>query len=271
MKASIVEMEGLLRGKCVPAKMLVNESLAEYLVRQFDSLHERAEAAERERDELLQRMANTEIEMEEEKRLHKEGASMLRGQYDDLAAAMGWSYEIAERQKVSQLEYARQLNRRVIDLEAEIARRDAAAGEPVAWLNDAYLGRGVLDGETGKEDQGPGYIPVYRIPPPAAFSPEYHAAMKKLRNTLANCNRLNYCAEALQDVENSLVLGAQQKKVVELPAASVPHGWKLVPLKAFPSQWAAGQKAFDAAGINKIDPVYHAMVEAAPAPGGDGG
>lgn len=52
MKASIVEMEGLLRGKCVPAKMLVNESLAEYLVRQFDSLHERAEVAERERDEL---------------------------------------------------------------------------------------------------------------------------------------------------------------------------------------------------------------------------
>lgn len=51
------------------------------------------------------------------------------------------------------------------------------------------------------------------------------------------------------------------------PAVSTPEGWKLVPLKAFPSQWAAGQKAFDAAGINKIDPVYHAMVEAAPAPG----
>lgn len=50
MKASIVEMEGLLRGKCVPAKMLVNESLAEYLVRQFDALHQRADKAER--DEL---------------------------------------------------------------------------------------------------------------------------------------------------------------------------------------------------------------------------
>lgn len=68
MKASIVEMEGLLRGKCVPAKMLVNESLAEYLVRQFDSLHERVEAAERERDE-------------------------LREQFDKLASAAGWSKE----------------------------------------------------------------------------------------------------------------------------------------------------------------------------------
>lgn len=35
--------------------------------------------------------------------------------------------------------------------------------EPIAWLNDAYLARGVVDGEAGSEDNGPGYIPVYRI------------------------------------------------------------------------------------------------------------
>lgn len=34
--------------------------------------------------------------------------------------------------------------------------------EPIAWLNDAYLARGVVDGEAGNEDAGPGYIPVYR-------------------------------------------------------------------------------------------------------------
>ena len=43
-----------------------------------------------------------------------------------------------------------------------------------------------------------------------------------------------------------------------------PAGWKLVPVVALPSQWAAGHKAFDSAGINKIDTVYSAMVEAAP-------
>ncbi|MEB1023568.1 hypothetical protein VC855_24040, partial [Citrobacter freundii] len=43
-----------------------------------------------------------------------------------------------------------------------------------------------------------------------------------------------------------------------------PDGWKLVPVIAFPSQWAAGKKAFDSAGINKVDAVYKAMVEAAP-------
>jgi hypothetical protein len=35
--------------------------------------------------------------------------------------------------------------------------------EPIAWVNDAYLARGVVDGEAGSEDNGPGYIPVYRI------------------------------------------------------------------------------------------------------------
>ncbi|MGM5564462.1 hypothetical protein [Klebsiella quasipneumoniae] len=34
--------------------------------------------------------------------------------------------------------------------------------DPIAWLNDAYLARGVVDGEAGSEDAGPGYIPVYR-------------------------------------------------------------------------------------------------------------
>lgn len=42
-----------------------------------------------------------------------------------------------------------------------------AVREPIAWLNDAYLARGVVDGEAGSEDAGPGYIPVYRHAQPA--------------------------------------------------------------------------------------------------------
>ena len=44
----------------------------------------------------------------------------------------------------------------------------------------------------------------------------------------------------------------------------IPDGWKLVPIIAFPSQWAAGQKALELAGINKVDAVYKAMLAAAP-------
>lgn len=43
--------------------------------------------------------------------------------------------------------------------------------EPIAWLNDAYLARGVVDGEAGSEDAGPGYIPVYREASPAQSAP----------------------------------------------------------------------------------------------------
>lgn len=45
-----------------------------------------------------------------------------------------------------------------------IKEQQAPVGErePIAWLNDAYLARGVVDGEAGSEDAGPGYIPVYR-------------------------------------------------------------------------------------------------------------
>lgn len=49
-------------------------------------------------------------------------------------------------------------------------------------------------------------------------------------------------------------------------ATAAPDGWKLAPMIAFRSQWAAGQKAFFSAGMNKIDAVYKAMVAAAPSP-----
>ncbi|WP_053074691.1 hypothetical protein [Pluralibacter gergoviae] len=53
-----------------------------------------------------------------------------------------------------------------VEILKRVARMALAAmdSEPVAWLNDAYLARGVVDGEAGSEDAGPGYIPVYREP-----------------------------------------------------------------------------------------------------------
>ncbi|WP_439291507.1 MULTISPECIES: hypothetical protein [Rahnella] len=53
------------------------------------------------------------------------------------------------------------LLKRAEKAEAELA---ALKGEqvPVAWLNDAHLARGHIEGEAGEEDAGPGMIPVYR-------------------------------------------------------------------------------------------------------------
>ncbi|EMH9209631.1 hypothetical protein [Klebsiella michiganensis] len=55
--------------------------------------------------------------------------------------------------------------------------------EPIAWLNDAYLARGVVDGEAGSEDAGPGYIPVYReqaTQPAPVMSDEILSAMEEV-------------------------------------------------------------------------------------------
>lgn len=49
-------------------------------------------------------------------------------------------------------------------LTATEKERDELKGDqvPVAWLNDAHLARGHIEGEAGEEDAGPGMIPVYR-------------------------------------------------------------------------------------------------------------
>ncbi|QCW23914.1 hypothetical protein AAS21_gp176 [Pantoea phage vB_PagS_AAS21] len=56
----------------------------------------------------------------------------------------------------------RYLMERVKESESKLA--ELAKQKPIGWLNDAYLGRGVIDGEVGEDDFGPGYIPIYRHP-----------------------------------------------------------------------------------------------------------
>ena len=43
MRMNVFEMEGFLRGKCVPRDLKVNETNAEYLVRKFDALEAKYE------------------------------------------------------------------------------------------------------------------------------------------------------------------------------------------------------------------------------------
>lgn len=45
---TLIEMEGFLRGKCIPRDLKVNETNAEYLVRKFGELESKLETALRE-------------------------------------------------------------------------------------------------------------------------------------------------------------------------------------------------------------------------------
>ncbi|EPG9146747.1 hypothetical protein NPH96_004305 [Klebsiella variicola] len=84
--------------------------------------------------------------------------------------------------------------------------------EPIAWLNDAYLARGVVDGEAGSEDAGPGYIPVYREagPQPAPVVPDdVLDALQKVARIRLDLNDFDGdrrgIADCLGDAEEALI------------------------------------------------------------------
>lgn len=77
----------------------------------------------------------------------------------------------------------------------------------------------------------------------------------------------NYHEQLVPINRNSVSVKDLRKALSYTPQLNSPEileGWKLVPIIAYPSQWAAGQKAHNNAGINKVDAVYKAMVAAAP-------
>ncbi|HHT7474060.1 TPA: DUF551 domain-containing protein [Raoultella planticola] len=85
--------------------------------------------------------------------------------------------------------------------------------EPIAWLNDAYLARGVVDGEAGSEDAGPGYIPVYREASPAQPAPvvpeDVLDALQKVARIRLDLNDFDGdrrgIADCLGDAEEALI------------------------------------------------------------------
>lgn len=84
------------------------------------------------------------------------------------------------------------------DQQAQVTER-----EPIAWLNDAYLARGVVDGEAGSEDAGPGYIPVYREagPQPAPVVPEKCPA--EIRDLIASHSDALFNDDDAQEIWNA--------------------------------------------------------------------
>ncbi len=120
------------------------------------------------------------------------------------------------------------------------AQQPVVEREPIAWLNDAYLARGVVDGEAGSEDAGPGYIPVYREagPQPAPVVPDdVLDALQKVarirldldefdgdRRGIADC--LGDAEEALIEVVNrrAAMLAAAPQSPGSEPA-TVPGKW----------------------------------------------
>ncbi|HEC2583961.1 TPA: hypothetical protein R2K58_000477 [Raoultella ornithinolytica] len=103
--------------------------------------------------------------------------------------------------------------RRIILLYRHAQPAPKTEREPIAWLNDAYLARGVVDGEAGSEDAGPGYIPVYREASPAQPVPvvpdDVLDALQKVARIRLDLNDFDGdrrgIADCLCDAEEALI------------------------------------------------------------------
>ena len=111
--------------------------------------------------------------------------------------------------------------------------------EPIAWLNDAYLARGVIDGEAGSEDAGPGYIPVYREagPQPATVVPDAATAIRACLSEFPESARdiVEECADIAENACRTAMLAAATRSPGNEPA-TVPGKWIPVSERMPPSR-----------------------------------
>lgn len=215
------------------------------------------EAAERERDDLKQRLANAEHQL-----------------------------HMAELAKFNLRNQRKAQFRKRREAEAELARRDAAAGEPDYWQFKSVNGDWIGISESAMRQaasEGVEVRPLYTAVPPALLPPAMTYA-----EALKVCDWKNDQASIWVEGANWMLqrakeLGARQQKPVQLPwgewgvfgeadllaaldAANVK--WevrKLVPIDATRLMIDAA-KAVEEDGY---DAMLKAMLEAAPAPGGD--
>ncbi|WP_419058180.1 hypothetical protein [Kluyvera georgiana] len=170
-----------------------------------------------------------------------------------------------------------------------------AKGEPVMYCSAETIAC-AKDGElllrTLSSPSGDCVIPLYivpqvpKMPDEMAISNDMNLYQKSFaqghnacRATMLNAEKLNQPVSETERMHPNSFTDAEIEMMAhgDNPQANAyrellafrrnspvaPDGWVMVPLIAFPSQWAAGQKAFESAGINKVDAVYKAMVMAA--------
>ena len=133
----------------------------------------------------------------------KELASMVLAAMDSEPVAWTWHYREqwhVTNDKCRAEFVAKDGDVAVLPLYRHAQSAPVVEREPIAWLNDAYLARGVVDGEAGSEDAGPGYIPVYREagPQPAPVVPD-EMTPEMMRAVQLNSELGSYAAANLTD------------------------------------------------------------------------
>lgn len=105
--------------------------------------------------------------------------------------------------------------------------------------------------------------PLYTTPPAPAVPQEISSAIRHLKDALVACNRFNYCADAVNRVEDACRAAMLAQPVSS--GCTLPDGWKLVPVEPTEEMLRAAYR--EAAVYSPT--AYRAMLAAAPE-GGNG-
>lgn len=115
------------------------------------------------------------------------------------------------------------------DERLELARIALAAmnGEPVAEVGADYALRYISHGPAPKEGLSPGDKLYLHAQPSTVVQGEAASAIEELKRTLVDCNRYNYCSDAIARVESACraaMLAATQQSPGSEPD-TVPGKW----------------------------------------------
>lgn len=156
---TLIEMDGFLKGKCIPRDLKVNETNAEYLVRKFGELESKLETALREC-----RSAGITIDNLEAKcaALAAENAGLKSGAMDEIKVINrgGQAYCVKDGVQVNPM-YARGWNDyRAKSLQSDTPATDAFLAEVRAQGVDMARNAMIdfVDGEVGPNKNVPGLI-----------------------------------------------------------------------------------------------------------------
>lgn len=145
---------------------------------------------------------------------------------------------------------------------AVAANREA---QPVALVDRRPAASGSICWQNGGKDLPHG-TELFTAPPAPAVPEEISSAIRHLKDTLVACNRFNYCADAVNLVED-----ACRAAMLAQPVSSgytLPEGFKLMPLEMTDEIGEAIAMEANCCGGIALD-IYDAALAAAPE-GGNG-
>jgi len=164
------------------------------------------------------------------------------------------------------------------EAQAELQERRKADSEPVAWTDEEELrdanesGSGYLFGiarDANKFADPRRQIMLYRHaqPAPVSVPEDVASAIEALKQTLVDCNRYNYCLDAVKCVEDACRAAMLQAEPVTTAnklgnSPVIPDGYVMVPKEPTEEMNKAGWAAMNE--HDAINPTYRAMLAAAP-------